>query len=107
MTTFDDRVKRFEAEYLHEQELVFKIKARQNRLFAEWGIDQVEMDEAEADDLVQKIINLALVADGSTKAVDLIQELFSRKKVDLSRHRIEKEFFTCFETARDQLSNEV
>ena len=36
MTTFDDREKGFESKFAHDAELVFKVRARRNRLFGEW-----------------------------------------------------------------------
>ena len=41
MTTFDDREKQFEAKFLHDQELQFKVMARRNRLLGQWAAGKV------------------------------------------------------------------
>lgn len=107
MTAFDDRVKRFETEYLHEQELLFKIKARRNRIFAEWTVNILGIDNEKADVVIQALINFTLQADGEEKAVNYVGDLFDKHENDLSDHRIDKEFMACFEKARDQIMNET
>jgi hypothetical protein len=36
MTTFDDREKAFENKFAHDADLMFRARARRNRLFGEW-----------------------------------------------------------------------
>ena len=73
MTTFDDREKAFEAKFAHDEELVFRITARRNRLLGEWAaglmgltpeeteayakaVVQADFEEAGDEDVIRKLV---------------------------------------------------
>ena len=47
MKSFDDRQKAFEAEFKRDQELVFRIVARRNRLLGLWAAERMGMPAGE------------------------------------------------------------
>ena len=50
MTTFDDRERGFEAGFVHDEEMLFRITVRRNKLAGEWaaGLMKLGPDETEA-----------------------------------------------------------
>ncbi|MET0136842.1 MAG: DUF1476 domain-containing protein [Sphingobium sp.] len=49
MTTFDDRERAFEAKFAHDQEMLFRVTARRNRLLGEWAANLMKLTPAETD----------------------------------------------------------
>ena len=49
MTTFDDREKAFENKFQHDADLLFRIRARRDRLAGEWAADLMGLSGAEAE----------------------------------------------------------
>ena len=73
MTTFDDRERAFENMFAHDQEMLFRIVARRNRLLGEWAAAkmgltpeetdayakatvQAEFEEAGDEDVIRKLV---------------------------------------------------
>ena len=73
MTTFDDRERAFENMFAHDQEMLFRITARRNRLVGEWAaakmgltreeteayakaVVQADFEEAGDEDVVRKLL---------------------------------------------------
>ena len=56
MTTFDKRETSFEAKYAHDQETVFKIGARRNKLLGLWMAEHLGLEGADADAYAKQVI---------------------------------------------------
>jgi len=42
MSSFDDRKKGFEGKFAHDEEILFKINAKRNKLLGEWVADKLK-----------------------------------------------------------------
>lgn len=49
MTTFQDKERAEEAKFAHDEEMLFRIHARRNRLLGAWAAEQMGLSAAEAD----------------------------------------------------------
>ena len=49
MNTFEDRKKGFEAKYLKDQEVQFKVNALKNKFLAEWAAKQMQKNDNERE----------------------------------------------------------
>jgi hypothetical protein len=56
MTMFDDRERAMEANYAHEQEMLFRIAARRNRLIGHWAADRMHLTPAERDAYAKSVV---------------------------------------------------
>jgi len=73
MTTFDDRERAFETKFARDDEMMFRVAARRNRLLGEWAAEkmgltaeetdayakavvQADFEEAGVEDVVRKIV---------------------------------------------------
>ena len=53
---FNDREKGFEAKYQHDQETLFKITARRNKLLGLWAAEQMNLSGADADAYAKEVV---------------------------------------------------
>lgn len=93
MTTFDDRERAFEAKFARDEEMLFRVVARRNRLLGQWAaglmkltpeeteayakaVVQAEFEEAGDEDVVRKLYGDLIAAN-----ID-IEEAAVRKALD-------------------------
>jgi hypothetical protein len=72
MTMFDDRERAQEAKFVHDEEMMFKVHARRNRLLGHWAAEQMGLDAAEAEDYAKVIVDADFEAAGDE---DVIRKL--------------------------------
>ena len=56
MTTFDDRERAFENQFVHDQEMQFRITARRNRLLGEWAAVKMGLTPEETDAYAKAVV---------------------------------------------------
>ncbi|OYY91579.1 MAG: aldolase [Sphingomonas sp. 28-66-16] len=56
MTTFDDRERAFEAKYAHDQDMMFRVTARRNRLVGQWAAELMKLSAEEADAYARAVV---------------------------------------------------
>ena len=56
MTTFDKREEGFEKQFVHEEELRFKAKARRNRLLGLWAAEKLGLSGADAQAFAKEVV---------------------------------------------------
>ncbi len=104
MSQFDERDRSFEANFAQDEETLFRILARRNRLLGEWAAQLMGLSEAEAEayskDLVRadfeggggKDVTLKLLGDLTAAGVEIdedrIREAIKQKLVEARRQLI-------------------
>lgn len=80
MTTFDDRERAFEAKYVRDEDMAFRITARRNKLLGQWAaakmgltpeetdayakaVVQADFEEAGDEDVIRKLLGDMLAAN--------------------------------------------
>ncbi|MDP3550370.1 MAG: DUF1476 domain-containing protein [Novosphingobium sp.] len=56
MTTFDDREKAFEAKFARDEEMMFRVHARRNRLLGVWAAERMGLDAAETEAYAKSVV---------------------------------------------------
>ena len=69
MTTFDDRERGFEAKFVHDQEMQFKIVARRNKLLGLWAAKQMGLSDVEAETYASEVIRAEFEEAGDEEVV--------------------------------------
>lgn len=104
MSQFDEQDNSFEGKFAHDEEMLFRILARRNRLLGEWASRLMGLSEAEAEayskDLVRadfeggggKDVVLKLLGDLTAAGVEIdedrIREAIKKKLVEARRQLI-------------------
>lgn len=56
MTTFDERERAFETKFAHDQEIIFKITARRNRLLGQWAAQKMQLTPEETEAYAKAVV---------------------------------------------------
>ncbi|MEE4208773.1 MAG: DUF1476 domain-containing protein [Parvularcula sp.] len=78
MTTFNDRERRFEAEFANNQELRFKVEAKRDRLVAAWAAEKLGKTGAEVEEYAKTVIRADLAEPGD-------EDVFRKLRADLPK----------------------
>ncbi|MDP6692281.1 MAG: DUF1476 domain-containing protein [Alphaproteobacteria bacterium] len=107
MTTFDKREKSFEAKYAHDQETLFKIGARRNKLLGLWMAEQLGLDGADADAYAKQVIASDFEKPGDEDVFEKVWADVQGKGLDLSEAQVRQQMQDLLEVARDQVTSEA
>jgi len=107
MTTFDDRKKSFEAKYEHDQELLFKITNRRNKLVGLWAAELMGLKADRAEAYAKEVIISDFEKPGDEDVHDKVHKDLSGHGVDLSDHRLRKKMDELLQVAHDQIMKEA
>lgn len=106
MTTFDERERAFENKFQHDQDLLFRIRARRDRLAGLWAANLLGLTGTEADVYVREIVEAEIATVGPHDLhVRLAADLHA-KGIDISDHRVERELVRLLDVARQQVHAE-
>mgnify|MGYP001335274706 CR=1 FL=1 len=106
MTTFDERERAFENKFQHDQDLLFRIRARRDRLAGLWAASLLGLTGVEADAYVRQIIETDFGTAGPHDIRDRLAADLHAKGIDISDHRVEKELVHLLDVARQQVHAE-
>jgi hypothetical protein len=56
MTTFDNRENAFENKFAHDEEMIFRVTARRNKLVGLWAAEQMKLTPEEADSYAKSVV---------------------------------------------------
>lgn len=78
MTTFDDREASFENEYVHNQEIKFKVDARRNKLLGLWAAEFLGLSGSDAEEYAKTVVISDLEEPGD-------EDVFRKLRGDLDK----------------------
>lgn len=101
MTDFDDRERAFETKFARDEEMLFRVAARRNRLVGEWAaarmgltpaetdayakaVVQADFEEAGVEDVIRKLIGDLTAAQVEVGEAE-IREVLDAKAVEARR----------------------
>tara|TARA_Y100000992_G_C21055029_1_gene391409 strand:+ start:219 stop:533 length:315 start_codon:yes stop_codon:yes gene_type:complete len=77
MSSFDDRKKGFENKFARDEETLFKISAKRNKLLGEWVADKLNKTDKDKENYILEVIKSDLAEPGD-------EDIFKKVKNDLS-----------------------
>ncbi|MEX6509101.1 DUF1476 domain-containing protein [Jiella sp. M17.18] len=104
--SFTDRERDFEARFVHDQELRFRIEARRNKLIGLWAAEKLGKTGEEATAYAQSVINVAFQAPGDEGVFGKIRGDFDAAGVDQSDHQIRRHLDELLAQAETQIRGE-
>ena len=103
---FNDREKGFEAKYQHDQETLFKITARRNKLLGLWAAEQMGLGGADADAYAKEVVVADFEEAGDDDVLRKVLGDLTDKGVGLDEKAVRKEMDALLATAREQIITE-
>jgi hypothetical protein len=104
MNSLDEREKGFEAEYMHKQELAFRLMARRNRLFGLWVAARLGLAPGEAaETYATSVIIAAFKAPGDEDVIAKVRPDLAGKGHSFSEAELRAELGRAEVEARRQL----
>tara|TARA_B100001939_G_scaffold231679_1_gene199567 strand:- start:314 stop:628 length:315 start_codon:yes stop_codon:yes gene_type:complete len=104
MSSFDDRKKGFESKFAHDEETLFKINAKRNKLLGEWVADKLNKTDKDKENYILEVIKSDLAEPGD-------EDVFKKVKNDLSLggfndidQEIREKMSELMETAKKNIS---
>ena len=82
MTSFDDRERAFETQFARDEEMLFRVTARRNRLLGQWAGEKMGLTAEETDAYAKAVVQADFEEAGDE---DVIRKLVS----DLSAAGVE------------------
>ncbi len=104
MSTFDEREKGFEAKYKHDQETLFKVTARRNKLLGLWVAQQLGLSGADAETYAKGVVSADFEKPGEADVLRKVMADLSAKGVKISEHVLRKRLAEFTQMARQQIA---
>ncbi len=106
MTTFDEREKSFEAKYQRDQEKLFRITSRRNRLLGLWAANLLGMPDNQALDYAKDVVLADFEEPGDDDVVRKVLKDFAERNVPMDENTLRKEMVRLLEEAERQINAE-
>lgn len=104
MTTFQDREKGFENKYKHDQEKLFKITARRNKLLGLWAAGQFGLTGEAADAYAKTVVAADFDKPGDSDVVEKVLGDFKSKGQEMTEHKLRSEMDRLMREAEAQIN---
>jgi hypothetical protein len=105
MKSFEDRQKGFEAAFQRNQELLFRIGARRNRLFGLWAATRLGLTAGEAAEAYAKTVVAADFEEpGDDDVIRKVRGDLTEKGVGMTEAELRAELARAAAEARKQLT---
>ncbi|MBB4367607.1 hypothetical protein GGD63_000376 [Bradyrhizobium sp. cir1] len=101
MTTFDKREQGFEAKFAHDEELMFKVTARSNKLLGLWAASQLGLSGDAAASYAAALVTEHLESRTIDEVLDQVSGDLRGKGV--AREQVAQKLQECLHQAMQQL----
>lgn len=91
MASFDEREKGFEAKYKNDQDKVFKITARRNKLLGLWAAQQMGLQGADAEAYAKEVVVADFQKPGVDDVIEKIMGDFKKRGLAIEAHKVRHE----------------
>ena len=106
MSGFDDREKSFEAKYKRDQETLFRITSRRNRLLGLWAAEQFGMPDNQALDYAKEVVLADFEEPGDDDVVRKVMTDFGERGLEMTEQDLRKEMIRLMDEAGRQIEAE-
>lgn len=103
MTTFNDREAGFEAAFVHDADMEFRVNARRNRLFGEWAAAKLGMSGDDAVAYGKAVVRADFEAPGEDDVLRKVVGDLADKGVAVTEVEVRAAMGTMLIEARRQL----
>ena len=106
-TTFEDRKNAYEAKFVRDEELNFRVHARRNKLFGLWIADQLHLRDEKAEQYALSVVDADIIEKGEEDLIEKVTHDLETAGVAADRDAILQRLHVYLEEARKQLLPEI
>ncbi|WP_343528666.1 DUF1476 domain-containing protein [Sphingomonas sp.] len=103
MTSFDDRRRSLEGQFVAEQDMLFRITARRNRLVAQWAAARMKLTPAETDAYAKAVVQADFEEAGDEDVIRKLLGDLTAAGIDIDEAEIRRALEEQMVEARRQL----
>ena len=103
---FEERKKKNEEKWAHDEALRFKIAARSYRLLGLWAAAELGMSQTDAEDYAKSVVAAQFHAAGSQAIFHKLRTDFDAAKLSHSDHAIHRKMEELLALAADHIMHE-
>lgn len=107
MTLFEDREHAEEALFAHNEEMLFRIQARRNKLLGNWAAERMGLDAAETESYARSVVQAEFEEAGDEDVIRKVLGDLLMAGVDSSDGEVRTTLGAKAVEARRQLMGEV
>jgi hypothetical protein len=107
MTSFQDRERAEEAKFAQDEDMLFRIQARRNRLLGEWAADMMDLSPAERDAYAKAVVQADFEEAGDEDVIRKLLGDLTAAGIDTSESEVRTALETKQVEARRALMGEV
>ena len=105
MNSFEERQKGFEAQFMRDQELSFRVVARRNRLLGLWAARRLGLAAgAAAEAYAQTVVAADFQAPGDDDVIEKLRDDFAANGADVTETEVRAELARAVLEAHKQLA---
>lgn len=104
--SFDERERSFEAKWVHDQELRFRVYSRRNGMLGFWAAGEIGLKGAEADAYARAIVAKEFEKGGEDAIFGMIRQDFDSHRVTHSDHMIRRKMADLLDAAKAEQERE-
>ena len=105
MTTFDRRERAFEDKFAHDDTMIFKARARRNRLFGEWLGTELGMSGETLKAYAADVVKADLEEEGDGDILRKVRADIDAAGLDISDHKLDKQLTEFMCVAKGQIAS--
>jgi hypothetical protein len=106
MTTFDDREHAFEAHFAFEEEQDFMVKARRDRLAAEWAAGLMQLKPEQTEAYVLSVVRADLALPNTEEVYTKLLADLAGAGVSIRPEEVRAQIMKLTAEAREQVAGE-
>jgi hypothetical protein len=103
MRSFDEREKGFEAEFKRNQDLVFRVTARRNRLFGAWAAEKLGLPADQVEPYARTVVEADFEKPGDGDVIEKVQKDLAAKGIAMTEPQLRTELDRAAVEAKRQL----
>ena len=101
--SFEDREKGYEAKWIHDQELRFKLYSRRNRLLGLWAAGEMGVTGPAAQSYANEVVAAEFDKGGDEAIFAKIRKDLDARKISVSDHMIRRKMAELLDSAKAEI----